>query len=275
MLNDALCEPVSPTRLWAVLSSILLFVLSRPLIVVMVIGAIATLPWVLRRRRWQKPTVRLTVTLAVLYLIVISPMFAQFGNQLLVKFLPADSGAKADAIVVLGRGQEQNPRRANIAGTLWQAKRAPLIFPSGRSDAPAIAQLIRATFGDAPVGGEPCSLTTDQNAEFTAALLRPQGVKSIILVTDPPHMWRSLLTFKSFGFEVIPYFSPLANNTHPVKKRFLVIRESIGLLSYGLMGRYAAREVPPPSIIYDDQQSANPSAGSSANSSAASLATTF
>ena len=96
MLNDSLCEPVSSTRLWAVLSSILLFILSRPLIVVGVVGAIATLPWLCRRSRWQKPMLKLTIALTALYLTIISPIFSEFGNQLLVKFLPADSGAKAD-----------------------------------------------------------------------------------------------------------------------------------------------------------------------------------
>ncbi len=253
MLDDSLCEPLSPTRLWAVMSSILLFILSRPLIVMVVIAAFASLLWIYRRRQWQKLTIRLVIVIVAIYLAILSPVFTQLGNRLLVKFLPADSGEPADAIVVLGRGSEQNPVRANIAGSLWQAKRAPLIFPSGRADALVIANLIRGAFPTAQIEGEPCSSTTDENAEFTAALLRPQGVKRIILVTDPPHMWRSLLTFQSFGFEVIPHVSPLSNNTHSIKKRFLVIRESIGLLSYGLRGRYLAREVPPPSIIYNEQ----------------------
>ncbi len=254
MLSYSLCEQVSPTRAWTLLSGLILFMVSRPLIVATIIVAFACLPWIFNRSRWQKLTIRLTLALLAIYLIIISPVFSRLGTQLLVKFLPADSGAQADAVVVLGRGWEQNPVRAKIAGSLWQAKRAPFIFLSGRKDAPLMAQFIQADFPDAKVDGEPCSLTTDQNAEFTAALLRPKGIKRIILVTDPPHMWRSLLTFQSFGFKVTPSFSPLSTEMRPIKKRFLVIRESIGLLGYGLMGRYAARQVPPPSVIYDQQQ---------------------
>ncbi len=150
----------------------------------------------------------------------------------------------------MGRGPQHNPMRAQVAEQLWQAQRAPLIFASGRGDAPLIADLVRAQVPAATVSGEPCSLTTNQNAEFTAALLMPQGVRTIILVTDAPHMLRSLLTFQSFGFKVIPHVSPLNPNTDRSKRRFLVFRESIGLVSYSLLGRYFSREVPPPSVIY-------------------------
>lgn len=254
MLNDSLCQQVSHTRLSTVVGKMLLPALSHPLILATILVALASLPWVLKRRRWKKPVAALGIVLLVGYLAVISPVASWLGTQLLVGFLPADVGEKADAIIVLGRGEQQNPVRAEIAGTLWHAKRAPLIFTSGRNDAPLIAQLIQQEFPKAVVEGEPCSLTTDQNAEFTASLLRPLGIKKIILVTDPPHMWRSLLTFQSFGFEVIPHLSPLSKSTDPAQKKFMVFRETMGLLSYGLMGRYVPKQVPSPSIIYSSKQ---------------------
>ena len=253
MLDYSLCQQVSRPRPLAVLGKILLLAIYHPLIVAAVIVALASLPWVLKRNRWKKPGAVLGATLLVGYLAVISPESSHLGTHLLVGFLPTDAGEKADAIVVLGRGEQQNSARAEVAGTLWQAKRSPLIFTSGRNDAPVIAQMIHQALPKAAVDGEPCSLTTDQNAEFTAALLRPLGIKKIILVTDPPHMWRSLLTFQSFGFEVTPHSSPLAKNTAPATKRFMVFRETVGLLSYGLMGRYSPKAVPPPSIIYSEQ----------------------
>ena len=262
MLNDSLCQQVSHTRLSTVAGKMLLPALAHPLIWAAIVVALASLPWVLKRSRWKKPVVGLGIILMVGYLAVISPVASWLGTQMLVGFLPTDAGEKADAIVVLGRGEQQNPVRAEIAGSLWHAKRAPLIFTSGRNDAPLIAQLIQQEFPKAVVEGEPCSLTTDQNAEFTASLLRPLGIKKIILVTDPPHMWRSLLTFQSFGFEVIPHLSPLSKSTDPATKKFMVFRETVGLLGYGLMGRYAPKEVPSPSIIssttYSKQQWALP-----------------
>ena len=253
MFDYSLCQRVSPTRAWTLVSSTLLFAFSRPLILLAVVVVFASLPWFLNRSRWKKPVAIAGITLSVIYLIGISPIISTLGNRLLVSFVPPDEGEKADAIVILGRGEQQNEVRSRIAGELWQAQRAPIIFPSGRKDALSMQQIIKKEFPEAVVEGEPCSLTTDQNAEFTAALLRPTGIKTIILVTDPPHMWRSILTFESFGLTVIPHFSPLSAATNPIKERFLVIRESLGLLSYGLMGRYSSREVPPPSIIYEDK----------------------
>jgi uncharacterized SAM-binding protein YcdF (DUF218 family) len=92
------------------------------------------------------------------------------------------------------------------------------------------------------VNGEPCSRTTEENARFTAALLKPDGTRRIILVTDPPHMLRSLLTFHSYGFDVIPHISPLSNQLSYHKQGFLVFREYIGLASYSVLGRFAPRD---------------------------------
>ena len=253
MLESSLCQQVSPTRVWALGSSGLLFVLSRPLLVAIALFTLYFLLWTFGRRRWRKPIAWISGLLLVAYLFIISPVFTRLGTHFLTRSLPPDTGETVDAIVVLGRGQEQNSIRAKVVGELWESKRAPLIFPSGRKDALIVADLIHDEFPEGEVAGEPCSLTTDQNAEFTAALLRPQGVKKIILVTDAPHMWRSLLTFESFGFEVIPHFTPLSEDTVPTKKRFLVMREIIGFINYKIMGRYNAREVPPPSVINEEE----------------------
>ena len=252
MFDPSLCQQVSPTRAWTLVSTTLLIILSRPLIAIAILLTIASVPWLLRKQRWQKRVTIAGIVLAAIYLIGISPIVSSLGNRLLMSPVPLDSGERADAIVVLGRGVQQNEVRSRVAGELWQVNRAPFIFPSGRKDAIFIKEIIQEAFPDAVVKGEPCSLTTDQNAEFTASLLRPQGVETIILITDPPHMWRSLLTFESFGFKVIPHVSPLSAGTNLTKERFLVVRESIGLLNYGILGRYRARKVPPPSIISDD-----------------------
>lgn len=227
-----------------------IYVFSQPAVVVLFLLALAIWPWVLHLNWWKKPAVTFSSCLLVAYLALLSPLFISFGNRLLVDSVPPDRGGKAGAIVVLGRGPLQNPSRVAEAQALWKRQRAPLIFASGRIDAPLIADLVRAKVPAEAVSGEPCSRTTEENAEFTAAILRPQGVRTIILVTDPPHMLRSLLTFESFGFKVIPHTSPLDPETDRVRRRFMLFRESVGLVSYGLMGRYAAREVPPASVIY-------------------------
>lgn len=52
---------------------------------------------------------------------------------------------------------------------------------------------------------------------------------------------RSFLTFRSFGFEVVPHPSPLPSFMGYPSQRRLVMRESFGLLTYGLLGRYFPR----------------------------------
>jgi len=252
-LDPSLCQQVSPTKVWALSSSVLLFTLSRPLIAIALLVALSALAWLVTPRTWQKRVILAGVVLVSSYLLLISPVVSSIGTRLLTAFVPPDSGEVADAIVVLGRGHEQNSTRSQVAGALWQAKRAPLVFPSGRKDALIMETLIQSSFPQADVASEPCSLTTDQNAGFTAALLKPAGVETIILVTDPSHMWRSLLTFQSFGFKVIAHYTPLAPDTIPTKKRFLFVREAIGLFNYAILGRYRSREVPAPSVIYDDK----------------------
>ncbi|MEM9087994.1 MAG: YdcF family protein [Cyanobacteria bacterium P01_F01_bin.53] len=280
MLAPTLCQRVSPTRMWAILSASITFGIShRPGLLVLAALAIASLlfawrqPWRQRRGKTsarrsgqyspskyrpikhlplKKITITLVVGLLLVYLALTSPFSTGLGDRLLVGAVPPDSGEKADAIVVLGRGKRQVEVHSQAVAYLWRAKRAPLIFPSGRKDAPLMANWLKAKGGvpASAITGEPCSLTTDQNAEFTAALLWPQGIRKIILVTDPLHMLWSTLTFQSLGFEVIPHMVPFNSDNQASKSRFLVIRESVGLLSYGIMGRYRDREVPSESIIY-------------------------
>ena len=186
-----------------------------------------------------------------LYSLLLTPVLPSISQYFLTRYLPANSAETADAIVVLGRGDEQNEIRARRSAELWRSQRAPLLFASGRVDTPLIVDLwqqAEPAIEESAIAGEPCSLTTEQNAQFSAAILWPQGVRKIILMTDQPHMRRSQLTFESFGFEVIPHVVPF-NTNNRARRNVLVVRESLGLLSYGLKGRYSPRAMPPRSVI--------------------------
>ena len=173
-------------------------------------------------------------------LVSVSPLV--IGEPLLTIFLPTYQGQMADAVVVLGRGWELQPSRVVTTADLMLTDRAPHVFVSGRRDALRMADMLTELGVDPnKISGENCSGTTEENAQYTAQQLLPTGVKSIILVSDPPHLLRSLLVFKSLGFKVIPYASPLP--VSPRNRRLIVFRESLGLVTYGLMGRYWPRSI--------------------------------
>jgi uncharacterized SAM-binding protein YcdF (DUF218 family) len=172
-------------------------------------------------------------------LVVISPVGIRIGLWGLTSLIPPDSGEPADAIVVLGRGADLRQHRIAEVWKLWQSNRAPKIFASGMSDA---RQMVRSLeemgVPEQRLGGEECSQSTQENALFTSALLRSQGIKRIVLVTDSPHMLRSLLTFRSFGFHVIPHPSPQPTQYPLPDKIGNLLREYVGLAMYALTGQF-------------------------------------
>lgn len=246
MLDPAVCRPDSPVGPWVRFTWELFDGMTNPALVLPILFSLILIPWFVRPWRWKRTTSGLGVMLLLLYGLIASPLAVQVSDWLLVRGLPPDTGQPAQAIVILGRGVDLQQDRVQVAAQLWRAGRAPLVFVSGTNDAPPMAKSL-ANLGVAPaaIEGEPCSRTTEQNAQFTAALLQPQGVRQILLVTDPPHMLRSVLTFRSFGFEVIPHPNPFPSDYQVRKQAFLIVREYLGLVSYGLLGRFAPRPAPP------------------------------
>lgn len=176
-------------------------------------------------------------------LVSVSPLL--IGEPLLASLVPTYDGQTADALVVLGRGRWLRASRALLTAELIREDSAPQVFVSGRDDAPALARML-VNIGVPPskISGENCSWTTEENARYTAQQLLPTEVKSIILVSDPTHLLRSQLVFRSYGFEVIPYASPLPDELGLRYRRLLTLRESLGLVAYGLRGRYLPRPIP-------------------------------
>lgn len=246
MLNPNVCNLNTIAGTWAGFSWQVFGILTNTMVTIPILLSIIGAPWITKiRLRWKKRLSGVGILLLVAYLLILSPNSIGFEERLLVKPLPIDKGIKADAIVVLGRGQDLRAERVAVAKQLWQAGRAPFVFASGTGDAIEIGKDLREEgMPEKAIDGEPCSRTTEENARFTAALLKPRKVEKILLVTDPPHMLRSKLTFESLGFEVMPYVNPLPTQLDSKKKAFLVFREYLGLISYGLQGRFLPRETP-------------------------------
>jgi uncharacterized SAM-binding protein YcdF (DUF218 family) len=246
MLDITQCKHTTLTGEWASLSWYIFDIVTNPAIVLPVLLTLIVLPWLMRSWRWKRQISSLGLLLLLGYGLVVSPAAIRLGNQWLLSLLPQNLEQSADAIVVLGRGPELRLDRTEAAAQLWQTGRAPLVFVSGSGDAPPMAQaLTQAGLPDWAIKGESCSRTTEENAKFTAALLKPQGVQQIVLITDAPHMLRSVLTFRSFGFAVVPYPTSFPLQYQTRKQAFLILREYLGLVSYGLLGRFEPRPTPP------------------------------
>lgn len=136
-----------------------------------------------------------------------------------------DALPAAPAIVVLGgsiRGprppQRLHPDLGSAADRLWHAARlyragkAPLLVLSGgtthEGEAPE-AKLMRQFLVELGVPGsamalEPGSVTTAQNAAFSARLLRQRKIDEVLLVTSALHMRRARGLFEREGIRVIP-----------------------------------------------------------------------
>jgi uncharacterized SAM-binding protein YcdF (DUF218 family) len=198
--------------------------------------------WLISSRRVRRQVVAPAAILVVLYCILTAPLTIRLATWGLTTTLPADTGEPVDAIVVLGRGETLRYRRVELVKQLWQTRRSPLVFVSGMVDAqPMIDRLKEGGIPGGKLGGESCSQTTVENAVFTEAVLYPQGIRKILLVTDPPHMLRSLLSFRSMGFTVFPHFSPLPAQLHAREEAIVVLREYLGLARYAVLGHFKAR----------------------------------
>jgi uncharacterized SAM-binding protein YcdF (DUF218 family) len=67
-----------------------------------------------------------------------------------------------------------------------------------------MSQTLSRNFGITPRWIEADSRDTFENAQLSAKLLFPAGIKRIILVTSSAHEWRAAHEFIGAGFDVVP-----------------------------------------------------------------------
>ena len=215
----------------------LLTLACMPLGLAMLLVPLAVLALVWRRQRLAMAS--LSLSLAVLYLFSTPTIANAIGRQLEARY-PAipiqvivNRNPEVEAIVVMGGGieavvQQDNyrpwPDLNDASDRVWHAsklyyayrdqhnKRLPVVLsggmlpwvPGDTSEANAMAQFA----GDLGVPAErmieeSSSLTTEENARFTAALLQQRNIKRIALVTSGTHMPRAVAQFERAGFEVV------------------------------------------------------------------------
>ncbi|MRG95127.1 YdcF family protein [Polyangium spumosum] len=125
---------------------------------------------------------------------------------------------RADAIVVLGcrvlfsgRLTTAAARRAAKAAEAYHAGVAPHIVTSGgrrwgaQIEAEALRrELVRAGVPEDAVTSELWSLTTHENAAFSAEILRRRGARRACVVTCAWHVERAIQDFRAVGVDAWP-----------------------------------------------------------------------
>ena len=153
----------------------------------------------------------------------------------------------ADAIVVLGSavwpGERPSPslaRRIERGVELWQAGAAPVLVPSGGvgrfppSEAEVMARVARgAGVPDSALVLESAATSTSESAEQVRALAAIHGWQRVIVVSEPYHLRRASLLFRSEGLEVQTACAPWGDQTW--SNAYQTLREAGGLL-VGLIG---------------------------------------
>jgi uncharacterized SAM-binding protein YcdF (DUF218 family) len=185
--------------------------------------------WIGRRSYWQTRIVALA--LALLWLGGNRMVAMPLSRSLEWRYLPdstlSSSGLQADVIVVLGGGTRAHafPRpstelneagdRLLYAAQLYQqgvasrilvaGGKPALLGPATVSGAESMADIFRIIgIPREALWLEAASRNTYENAVGTEAILKKEGVESVILVTSAMHMPRAYGLFAKTDLEVIP-----------------------------------------------------------------------
>jgi len=174
-------------------------------------------------------------------------------------------GAGEAIVVLAGGGDPAYPElpvnipgpssyaRSRYAAWLYRNWRAVPIVVSGgthRNDRlPVSATMARVLLTEGVpaerVLEESRSKNTKENATFTAAMLRPMGVRRIALVVDADSMLRAHLCFRKEGIEVVPF--PLGHRSMgwpdgvipsaaSIRGNEVTLHEALGIVWYKLRG---------------------------------------
>jgi uncharacterized SAM-binding protein YcdF (DUF218 family) len=186
-------------------------------------------------RRWYRRLGELATAVSCVLLIAMSmPLFGGTMLVALERHLPSDAvpPGKPGAIVVLtgdidrygGDDPGYGPGRLTLereraGGSLFRRVQLPVLVTGGvlRPGDPPIAAVMAQSLHDdfqIPVRWvEPRSRDTWENAEYSAEILRANGISTIYLVTHAWHMRRAMLAFRHFGIQVIP--APVQIDPYP------------------------------------------------------------
>lgn len=196
------------------LQAVLTALLLPPLLLVLLQMGGAGLAW----RGWRGG-LAVAILAGVAQLLLATPFAA--GMLLASLRVPeASPGGTAGAIVVLGGdgvrtglGTEVGAltlERLRAGAALHRATGLPLLVTGGPNSPGAeplgtvMARSLRHDFGTPARWIEPAARDTRDNAVLSAAMLRPEGIGTVMLVTHGWHMARSVEAFRRAGLATLP-----------------------------------------------------------------------
>jgi uncharacterized SAM-binding protein YcdF (DUF218 family) len=141
-----------------------------------------------------------------------------------------------------------------VSGSNGASGMDPAAADRAYSKAHAMAVALREDFGVAVKWIEPQARDTGENAACSAALLQPDGVRRVLLVTDAMHMPRARAAFERAGLEVVDaptmFFSDQADgvgaflpSAEGMRRSWYAVYELLGIGWYRL--RAAGNGAPP------------------------------
>lgn len=124
----------------------------------------------------------------------------------------------AQAVVILGGGSDRfrapeyaGPivegvllERVTLGAFLAKHYSLPAVISGSEMEATTMTATLERNFGVTPRWVERHSRDTFENAQFSARMLFPAGIRRIVLVTSSTHACRATQEFRAAGFEVIP-----------------------------------------------------------------------
>lgn len=205
-----------------ILRAVLKAILFPPLL--QILGVL--LAFLLWSRRRVLASVLLAVSLGSWYALTLPVTASGLAGRIeTYPALPSPSPVKdTQALVVLGGGAHRNAPefsgeddastatlvRLRYGALLHRETGVPLLVSGGRvydigdAEADIMQRVLQRDFRVKATWVESASRTTHENAEQSAAMLIPQGITRITLVTHASHMVRAVEEFERVGFQVLP-----------------------------------------------------------------------
>jgi uncharacterized SAM-binding protein YcdF (DUF218 family) len=214
--------------------------------------------------RWKKLGT-LTVFLSIVGLYLLStPYISSHLFRVVERMAPSDPGMTnpAEAIVVFAgdvEDTEDGSQRVGLltlerllyASRVFHATHLPMLVtggPAGAGNKPIanlMADILTNDFGVPVVWRETASLTTLENARFSARLLTASNIHTVFVVTQRWHMARALWALRNSGISAAPANIPkdrgrpvaldaFMPSSKSLLDSFYAFHELIGLLYYQL-----------------------------------------